>query len=110
MPQPTFRLPPGYRAVPARLNMGAEIVDRPLEQGWGARPAVWHAGGVLSRGELRARVDACARGFRHLAIGRGTPQLLLGPNSPSLVVALIARLKLGALPVLIDSLLRPRQL
>src|SRR3954469_5245625 len=105
MPQPTFYLPAGYRAVPARLNMGAEIVDRPLEQGWGARPAVWHAGGGLSRDELRARVDACARGLRHLAIDRGTPYLLRGPNSPSLVVAFLAGLEVRALPALANSLL-----
>src|SRR5947209_6064878 len=110
MRQPTFGLPAGYRAVPARLNMGAEIVDRPLEQGWGARPALWHAGGVLSRDELRARVDGCVRGFRHLAIGRGTPYLLRGANSPELVVAFLAGLKLGALPVLVNSLLGPREL
>lgn len=110
MPEPTFCLPAGYRAVPARLNMGAEIVDRPLELGWGPRPALWHAGGVLSRDELRARVDACARGFRHLAIGRGTPYLLRGANSPELVVAFLAGLKLGALPVLVNSLLGPREL
>src|SRR5215217_8429624 len=110
MPQPTFSLPPGYRAIPARLNMGAEIVDRPLEHGWGSRAALWHTGGVLSRDELRARVDACARGFRRLEIERGTPYLLRGPNSPALVVAFLTGLKVGALPVLVNSLLGPREL
>jgi acyl-coenzyme A synthetase/AMP-(fatty) acid ligase len=110
MPPPTFQVPAAYRAIPARLNMGAEIVDRPIEQGWGPRPALWHGGGMLSRDELRARVDACARGFRHLGIERGTPYLLRGPNSPALVVAFLAGLKLGALPVLVNSLLGPREL
>src|SRR5215212_4112635 len=110
MPQPTLNLSPAYRTVPARLNMGAEIVDRPLEQGWGRRPALWHAGGVLSRDELRAHVDSCARGLRHLEIDRGTPYLLRGPNSPALVVAFLAGLKLGALPILVNSLLGPREL
>jgi 2-aminobenzoate-CoA ligase len=59
---------------------------------------------------LRARVDACARGFQRLAIERGTPYLLRGANSPELVVALLAGLKLGALPVLVNSLLGPREL
>jgi 2-aminobenzoate-CoA ligase len=110
MPRPTFHLPARYREIPPRLNMGAEIVDRPLELGWGVRTALWHAEGALSRDELRARVDACARGFRRLAIGRGTPYLLRGPNSPELVVAFLAGLKLGALPVLVNSLLGPREL
>src|SRR5258707_13486295 len=105
MPQPTFCLPAGYRAVPAGLNMGSEIVDRPLEQGWGPRPALWHAGGVLSRDGLRARVDACVRGFRHLGIGRGTPYLLRGPNSPEVVGAYLPRRYTGALAVLLSSLL-----
>lgn len=110
MPRPTFRVPPGYRAIPPRLNMGAEVVDRPLALGWGERPAIRHAGGVLTREELRTRVDACARGLRRIGIGRATPYIIRGPNAPELVVAFLAGLKLGALPVLVNSLLGPREL
>ncbi len=110
MPRPVFHVPPGYRAIPPRLNMAAEIVDRPIELGWAGRPAIWHAGGMLTRAELRARVDAGARGLRRLGIERGTPYLVRGANAPELVVAFLAGLKLGALPVLVNSLLGPREL
>jgi len=103
-------VPPGYRCVPPQLNMGAEVVDRPLALGWGTRPALWWDGGMLTRDELRARVDACARGLRRLGLERGTPYLLRGPNSPELVVAFLAGLKLGALPALVNSQLGPREL
>lgn len=110
MPRPEFQLPPGYRVIPPSLNMGAEVVDRPLALGWAARPALWYDGGMLTRAALQERVDACARGLRRLGLGRGTPYLLRGPNSPELVVAFLAGLKLGAVPVLVNSLLGPREL
>jgi len=96
---------PGYREIPPRLNIAAEVLDVSLAAGYGTRTAFVGAFGRLSYEELAGRVNRLARGLAGIGIGRGTPVLIRLPNCPEFVVSFLALCRLGALPVLQNSLL-----
>jgi acyl-coenzyme A synthetase/AMP-(fatty) acid ligase len=105
MTSDTLKTWPGYREIPPRLNIAREVLDRQLKAGLEGRTAFVHDGGTITYGELGARVNRLARGLVSLGIGKGTPVLVRLPNCPEFAVAFLALVKLGALPVLQNSLL-----
>lgn len=98
-------LPSGYRKIPSRVNIAREVLDRPIERGLGEGTALLHKSGRLSYEVLGARVDSLARGFIREGVSRGMPVVLRMPNCPEFVLSFLALLKIGALPVLLNSLL-----
>ena len=100
---------PGYREIPSRLNLADEVLERPLAAGQGARTAMVWRGGSLSYGALRARVDGFACGLRDLGVAPGERVLVQMPNSAQFATAFLAAVKLGALPVVVNSLLGVRE-
>jgi len=96
---------PGYRAIPERLNLAREVLDRQVERGLREHTALLHEGGQLTYGELARRVALCAGGLDRLGVVRGDRVLVRMPNSPEFAVAFLALVRLGALPVLTNSLL-----
>ncbi len=100
---------PGYRKVPSRLNLAEEVLERPVAAGHGARTAMVWRGGSLSYGELRGRVHGFARGLQRLGVAPGERVLVRMPNSAEFATAFLAAVKLGALPVVVNSLLGVRE-
>ncbi len=98
---------PGYREIPARLNITAEVLDGALDAGYGERAAFIGAFGRLSYAELAERVSRLASGLAAIGIARGTPVLIRLPNCPEFVISFLALCRIGALPVLQNSLLGP---
>lgn len=100
----------GYRTAPERLNIVGEVLERPLADGLGEKPALVWERGTLSYRELKRRVDAMARGLKRLEVKKGDPILIRMPNSPEFAIAFLALTKLGAIPVLVNSLLGQAEL
>ena len=98
---------PGYREIPARLNITREVLDRQLEAGLGDRTAFVFDGGAISYAELGARVTRLARGLSGRGIVKGTPVLIRLPNCLEFAISFLALVKIGALPILQNSLLGP---
>ncbi|MEE8332814.1 MAG: acyl-CoA synthetase, partial [Alphaproteobacteria bacterium] len=96
---------PGYREIPARLNITTEVLDSGIEAGFGARTAFIGAFGRLSYDQLSEQVGRLASGLAAIGITRGTPVLIRLPNCPEFVVSFLALCRIGALPVLQNSLL-----
>ncbi|MBI2357835.1 MAG: acyl-CoA synthetase [Deltaproteobacteria bacterium] len=101
---------PGYRRVPERLNIAREVLERPLADGLGEKPALVWERGTISYRELKRRVDAGARGLKRLGVRKGEPILIRMPNSTEFAIAFLALIELGAIPVLVNSLLSPAEL
>ena len=98
----------GYREVPSRLNLAEEVLERPASA-HGDRTAMLWRGGSISYRELRNRVHGFARGLKELGVSPGDPVLVQMPNSPEFATAFLAAVKLGALPVVVNSLLGVRE-
>ena len=99
----------GYREIPPRLNLADEVLERPVAAGHGDRTAMLWRGGTLSYRELRGKVHGFARGLKKLGVSPGDPVLVQMSNSPEFATAFLATLKLGALPVVVNSLLGVRE-
>jgi acyl-coenzyme A synthetase/AMP-(fatty) acid ligase len=103
-------VPRGYRAVPPRYNAAHDVVGRPAAGGRGGDVAVRDMRGVLTFQQLWDAVGRCAGGLARLGIDRGTTYLIRGANCREIYIAFLAGLRLGAVPLLANSLLGIREL
>ena len=102
---------PGYRTAPPQFNIAREVLDDAITlRGYGSQPAIRYSGGELSFNELRGRVDALAAGLRESGVVENDRVLLRGPNTPDWATAFLALTKLGAIPVLVSTLLGPKEI
>jgi len=99
----------GYREIPPRLNIAEEVLERPVAAGYGDRTAISWNGGSISYRELLWGVHGFARGLKELGVLPGDPVFVQMPNSPEFATAFLAAVKLGALPVVVNSLLGVRE-
>ncbi len=95
----------GYRCAPERLNLAVEVLDRQIERGFGAQRALVHEGGAMTYASLQSQVHALASNLTHLGVEKGNLILIRMPNSPAFAVSFLAVVKIGAIPVLVNSLL-----
>ena len=102
-------LPPGYREIPNRLNIAGELIDKIGERSFGDRLAfVWDKG-KLTFDEVAGRINRLAHGFSANGIVREMPVLLRMHNCHEFAETILALIKVGALPVLQNSLLREEE-
>jgi acyl-coenzyme A synthetase/AMP-(fatty) acid ligase len=95
----------GYRIAPEKLNIAHEALDRSIARGCGPRAALVGDFGAVTYESLQRRVNAVAGGLLALELKRGDLVLIKMSNSPEFAVALLAAIKLGVVPVLVNSLL-----
>ena len=100
---------PGYREIPARLNITREVLDRQLDAGLGERTAFVFEGGSISYAGLGKQVNSLARGLSEVGILKGAKVLIRLPNCLEFAVSFLALVKIGAVPVLQNSLLGPEE-
>lgn len=93
--------------IPQRFNIGAEFIDRNLREGRGSSPAIWSAGKTLTYSDLAALVDHVAAAFLRAGVQPEQRVLLVMPDSPELAACYLAAMKIGAVAVPCNALLRP---
>lgn len=98
-------LPAGYRVYPPQVNIFTEAVERHAAQQPDTPAMIWDEGGY-SYAELKSAVDRAAAGYAALGLKRGDALLLRSPNLASYCVSALAAMKLGAVAVMTNSLLK----
>src|SRR5512142_1135038 len=93
--------------IPQRFNIGAELIERNLRAGRGSRPAVWSAGKTFTYDDIAALVDRLAAAFLRAGVIREQRVLFVMPDSPELLAGYLAAMKIGAVAVPCNPLLRP---
>ena len=93
--------------IPQRFNIGAELIDRNLREGRADSPAIWSAGRTLTYGDVAALVDRTAAVFLRLGVQPEQRVLFVMPDSPELLACYLAAMKIGAVAVPCNPLLRP---
>src|SRR6185503_5565561 len=94
-----------YRVVPARLNIEQDVLEASIARGCGRQAALVGDFGVVTYEALQRRINAVAAGLLDLGLTRGDLVLIKMSNSPKFAVAFLAAVKLGVIPVLVNSLL-----
>src|SRR4051812_15400355 len=93
--------------TPQRFNIGAELIDRNLRAGRGASPAIWFAGKTLSYDDLAALTDRIGIALLRAGVQPEQRVLFILPDSPELAAGYLAAMKIGAVAVPCNPLLRP---
>jgi acyl-coenzyme A synthetase/AMP-(fatty) acid ligase len=101
---------PGYREAPARLNLAVEVLDATIARGAGSHIALVGDNGSVTYESLQRRVNALAASLIDLGLKRGDLPLFKMSNSIEFAAAFLATVKLGAIPVLVNSLLSAGEL
>jgi 2-aminobenzoate-CoA ligase len=96
---------------PARLNCVSELLDRWVEEGHGAAPALFSASGKLTYAQLQSKVDQVAHVLTNeLGLVPGNRVLLRGGNNAFLAICWLAVVKAGLVAVATMPLLRAKEL
>jgi benzoate-CoA ligase len=89
-----------------RLNAAELILARSQEPAIRVRPAIHHAGGVVTYAELGALVNRAANAFLGLGVAVGDRVPLLLADGPLYAGALLGLMKIGAVPIPLNSKLK----
>ncbi|HEY7063568.1 MAG TPA: benzoate-CoA ligase family protein [Chloroflexota bacterium] len=94
----------GAEDVPERFNMATALVDRHLEAGRGDQVAVYYGDQQLSYWDLAALVNRTGNGLRSLGLGLEDRVVLLLPDCPEFISTFLGAMKIGAVPVPVNTL------
>lgn len=109
LPQFLFERPEFH--YPERINAAAELIDRAVGRGWGARTAVIYPGGRRTYEQLARMSSRVASVLvEDYRLKPGARVLLRGHNGPMLCALWLAVLKAGAIVTVTMPLFRSREL
>jgi benzoate-CoA ligase len=94
-------------ALPEQYNAGAAFVDGPLDRGWGARVAIRTRHGATTYAELAELTNRAGNGLRALGVEMEQRVGVLLYDSPALAATFFGAIKIGAVPVVLNTYLRP---
>lgn len=94
----------------APLNASDAILARVREPARRNRPAILHAGGTVTCGELDEAVSRAANALGALGLGRGERVCLLMDDSPRFCAAFLGAIKAGAVAIALNTRLPPAEL
>ncbi|HLN87228.1 MAG TPA: acyl-CoA synthetase [Candidatus Limnocylindrales bacterium] len=101
---------PGYRNAPEYLNLATEVLDSSVARGDALRAALVGEHGTTSYPQLQQQVNSLAAGLGRLGLRRGDLALIKMSNSREFAMVFLAAVKLGVVPVLVNSLLSAGEL
>jgi acyl-coenzyme A synthetase/AMP-(fatty) acid ligase len=109
MPESTLPWP-GYRTAPEKFNLATEVLDAPIARGCADQVALIGDQGAITYASLQQSVNALAANLMQMGLSRGDLVLIKMGNSPEFASAFLAAVKLGIIPVLVNSLLSAGEL
>src|SRR3954469_4856089 len=93
--------------VPALFNAAAHFVDRNVDEGRGGNVAIVCGGTSVTYDEVQRHVNRCGSALRHAGVRAEDRVLLLLLDGPEFVYAFFGAIKIGAVPVPLNTLWKP---
>ncbi|MBI2114807.1 MAG: AMP-binding protein, partial [candidate division NC10 bacterium] len=93
--------------LPERFNAAVYFVDRNLQAGRGNTTAIWHEGRSYTYRDIALRVNRWGNVLRRLGVERERRVALLCLDSPEFVAGFFGTMRVGMVPVPLNTLLRP---
>ncbi|MFJ9895015.1 benzoate-CoA ligase family protein [Streptomyces sp. NPDC091280] len=94
----------------APFNAATYLLDRQTARGFADRPALIGPRSTLTYGALAARVADAGAGWRALGVRPEERVLIHAADTPETVVALLALMRIGAVPVPVSTMSTPAEL
>jgi benzoate-CoA ligase len=93
--------------LPDRYNASTSFLDANLEAGRQEKVAVLCGDRALTYGELATLVNRLGNALSRLGVPREQRVMLLLPDSPEFIASFFGAIRIGAVPVPINTMLRP---
>ncbi|MBI4571859.1 MAG: benzoate-CoA ligase family protein [candidate division NC10 bacterium] len=93
--------------IPERFNAAVHFVDRNLQAGRGDKIAVWHEGRAHTYREIASQVNRWGNALRALDLEAEQRIALLCLDSPEFIAGFFGAIRVGMVPVPLNTLLRP---
>ena len=100
----------GYRTYPKRLNLAREVLEPSIQRGLHSHTALLGDAGPTTYEALQRQVNAVATSLVRLGLKKGDLALIKMTNRTEFAVAFLASVKLGVVPVLVNSFLSAGEL
>ncbi|GIX47026.1 MAG: acetyl-CoA synthetase [Candidatus Tectimicrobiota bacterium] len=94
-------------AIPETFNVATAYVDANIAAGRGARPAFYCGERQVTYQEVYEQVNRTGNALRALGVEIENRVMLLLPDCPEFVFSFFGAIKIGAVPVPVNTLLRP---
>lgn len=95
-------------SVPEAFNQAVFLTDRHLEEGRGEKVAIYYLDEKITYRELVERVNKAGNALRDLGIGPEDRVILALWDSPALVYTYLGSMKIGAIPIPVNTLGAPK--
>lgn len=95
-------------ALPEQYNVAVDLVEGPLARGWGERVAIRFSGGDVSYAALAQNVNRAGNALRALGVEMEQRVGVLLYDSPQFASVFFGAIKIGAVPVPMNTALRPQ--
>src|SRR3989441_5646685 len=93
-------------SIPDRFNAAAFFVDRHMVEGRAGRRALYHEDRVVTYGEIFESVNRVGHALLDLGVPMEARVLLILLDGPEFVASFFGAMKLGAVPVPVNTLTR----
>src|SRR6059058_4034274 len=93
-------------SIPDRFNAAAFFVDRHMVEGRAGRPALYHEDRVVTYGQIFKTVNRVGNALLDLGVQMEDRVLLILLDGPEFVASFFGAMKLGAVPVPVNTLMR----
>src|SRR5579863_1601140 len=94
-------------SIPDQFNAASAFLDRNLAEGRGEKTAIYYEGTAYTYAQIAELANRVGNGLRELGIDVEQRVALLLLDSPQFAAAFFGAIKLGAVPVPINTSLRP---
>ncbi len=93
--------------VPEQFNVATAFLDRHIIEGRGAKPAIYYEGATYTYAQIAELANRVGNGLLELGLDMEQRVGLLLLDSPQFAAAFFGAIKIGAVPVPMNTMLRP---
>lgn len=94
-------------SFPERFNAAEHFVDRNVDLGFGGKTAIYYRDERITYGEVLEKVNRAGNALLSLGVGLEDRVMLLLYDSPEFVYSFFGAMKIGAVPVPVNTMLKP---
>src|SRR5436190_1112408 len=93
--------------VPEQFNAAVALLDSNVAQGRGARTAIYHEGTAYTYAQIAEMANRVGNGLLDLGVDMEQRVALLLLDSPQFAAAFFGAMKIGTVPVPMNTMMRP---
>src|ERR1700757_2744379 len=105
--EPTTQPPIPQVILPEQFNAATTFLDRHIAEGRGSKIAVYYEGRSYTYAQIAELANRIGNGLRELGLDLEQRVALLLLDSPEFAAAFFGAIKIGAVPVPMNTMMRP---